>query len=211
LRFYGPRGGKELLAAIAYAYDSLEGLSFVFTGSEVGLLHDFLGLDDYSSPLYGRIYEEVEVKPFRRELSREFLRRGFDEVGMNVPEEEINTAVEELDGIPGWLVEFGFHYWKRGDFERALDMTMRKARALIREELLELEKRSGRYSLILRAVAMGLTSWSSIKDYVEAKAGPVTNARLSDLLRNLEKMGWITRKDGKYRIIDPVVEKVLRE
>ena len=211
MRFYGPRGGKELLAAIAYAYDSLEGLSFVFTGSEVGLLHDFLGLDDYSSPLYGRIYEEVEVKPFRRELSREFLRRGFDEVGMNVPEEEINTAVEELDGIPGWLVEFGFHYWKRGDFERALDMTMRKARALIREELLELEKRSGRYSLILRAVAMGLASWSSIKDYVEAKAGPVTNARLSDLLRNLEKMGWVTRKEGKYRIIDPVVEKVLRE
>ncbi len=49
LRFYGSRGGKELLAAVAYAYDSLENLGFVFTGSEVGLLHDFLGLDDYSS------------------------------------------------------------------------------------------------------------------------------------------------------------------
>jgi len=178
---------------------------------EVGLLHDFLGLDDYSSPLYGRIYEEVEVKPFSRELSREFLRRGFNEVDMSVSKEEIETAVEELDGIPGWLVEFGFHYWKRGDFERALDMTMRKARALIREELLELEKRSRRYSLILHAVAMGLTSWSMIKEYVEAKAGPVTNARLSELLRNLKKMGWITRENRKYRIIDPVVERVLRE
>ena len=211
LRFYGSRGGKELLAAIAYAYDSLENLGFVFTGSEVGLLHDFLGLDDYSSPLYGRIYEEVEVKPFNRELSKEFLRRGFDEVGMSVPEGEIETAVEELDGIPGWLVEFGFHYWKRGEFENALDMTMRKARALIREELLELERRSGRYSLILRAIAMGLSSWSIIKEYVEAKAGPITNARLSELLRNLEKMGWITKENGKYRLIDPVVEKVLRE
>ncbi len=186
-------------------------MGFVFTGSEVGLLHNFLGLDDYSSPLYGRIYEEVEVKPFTRELSQEFLRRGFEEVDMSVPEGEIETAVGELDGIPGWLVEFGFHYWKRGDFERALDMTMRKARALIREELKELEKRSGRYSLILRAIAIGLTSWSAIKDYVEVKAGPVTNARLSELLRNLEKMGWITRENGKYRIIDPVVENVLKE
>ncbi|WP_297500548.1 hypothetical protein [Thermococcus sp.] len=44
------------------------------------LLHDFLGLNDYSSPLYGRIYEEVEVKPFTRELSREFLRRGFEKL-----------------------------------------------------------------------------------------------------------------------------------
>ncbi len=124
---------------------------------------------------------------------------------MSVPKEEIETAVEELDGIPGWLVEFGFHY------ERALDMTMRKARALIREELLELEKRSGRYSLILHAMAMGLTSWGMIKEYVEAKAGPVTNARLSGLLRNLKKMGWITRENRKYRIIDPTVERVLRE
>ena len=211
LRFYGSRGGKELLAAIAYAYDSLENLSFVFTGSEVGLLHDFLGLDDYSSPLYGRIYEEVEVKPFSRELSMEFLRRGFEEVGMRVPEEKIKAAVEELDGIPGWLVEFGFHYWKGGDFERALDMTMRKARALIREELMELEKRSGRYSLILHGIAIGLNSWSTIKEYVEAKAGPLTNARFSELLKNLEKMGWIAKENGKYRIIDPVVERVLRE
>ncbi len=124
LRFYGSGGGKELLAAIAYAYDSIENLGFVFTGSEVGFLHDFLGLNEYSSPLY-----------------------------------------------------------------RTLDMTMRKARSLVREELLELGKRSGRYSLILHAVAMRLTSWSTIKEYVEAKAGPVTNARLSELLRTLKRGG----------------------
>ncbi len=124
LRFYGPRGGKELLAAIAYAYDSIENLGFVFTGSEVGFLHDFLGLNDYSSLLY-----------------------------------------------------------------RTFDMTMRKARSLVREELLELGKRSGRYSLILHAMAMRLTSWSTIKEYVEAKAGPVTNARLSELLRTLKRGG----------------------
>ncbi|NJE01119.1 ATP-binding protein [Thermococcus sp. JdF3] len=211
LRFYGSKGGKDLLAAIAYAYDSLPNLAFVFTGSEVGLLHDFLGITEYSSPLYGRVYEEVEVKPFSRELSEAFLRRGFEEVGLDVPGGEIRKAVDELDGIPGWLVEFGFNYWKKGNFEEALQSTIAKARAMIREELRELERRSPRYSLILRALAMGLSSWSMIRDYLEAKGGPITNARLSQLLKSLEKMGWIKKENGAYEIIDPVVERVLRE
>ncbi|QDA31204.1 ATP-binding protein [Thermococcus indicus] len=211
LRFYGSRGGKDLLAGIAHAYDSMPNLSFVFTGSEVGLLHDFLGLDDYSSPLYGRIYEEVEVRPFPRELSEEFLRVGFSEVGLNVPQDDIKRAVDELDGIPGWLVEFGFNYWKKGDPKKALETTIAKARNMIREELLELERRSPRYALILRAVSIGLHRWSKIKDYVEAKSGPITNARLGSLIRNLEKMGWIKKENGEYLIVDPVVEKVLRE
>ncbi|WP_457752434.1 AAA family ATPase [Thermococcus sp.] len=210
LRFYGPRGGKDLLAGVAYAYDSLPNLGFVFTGSEVGLLHDFIGIDDYSSPLFGRVYEEVEVKPFPRELSEAFLRAGFGEVGLKVSDEEIKRAVDELDGIPGWLVEFGFNYWKGGSFERAIERTIERARTMIREELLELEKRSSRYSLILRAVAMGLSRWSNIKDYVEAKGGPITNARLSALLKNLEKMGWIKKESGEYKIIDPLVERILR-
>ncbi|WP_456423830.1 AAA family ATPase [Thermococcus sp.] len=210
LRFYGPRGGKDLLAGIAYAYDSLPNIGFVFTGSEVGLLHDFVGIDNYSSPLFGRVYEEVEVKPFPRELSEAFLRAGFDEVGLKVPEEEIKRAVDELDGIPGWLVEFGFNYWKGGSFGKAMERTVERARAMIREELFELEKRSPRYSLILRAIAMGLSRWRDIRDYVEAKSGPVTNARLSTLLKNLEKMGWVRKENGEYRIIDPLVERILK-
>lgn len=114
----------------------------MFTGSEVGLLHDFVGIDDYSSPLYGRISEEIEIRPFPRELSEEFLRRGFAEVGVKVPEDEIRRAVDELDGIPGWLVEFGFNYWKKGSFEKAIETTMNRAKAMIKEELFELEKRS---------------------------------------------------------------------
>ncbi len=210
LRFYGPRGGKDLLAGIAYAYDSLPNLGFVFTGSEVGLLHDFIGIDDYSSPLFGRVYEEVEVRPFQRGLSEAFLRAGFEEVGLKVPDEEIKRAVDGLDGIPGWLVEFGFNYWKSGSFERAMERTVERARVMIREELLELEKRSPRYALILRAIAIGLTRWRDIKDYVEAKGGPITNARLSALLKNLEKMGWVRKENGEYRIIDPLVEKILK-
>ncbi len=71
------------------------------------------------------------------------MRRGFAEVGVKVPEDEIRRAVDELDGIPpGWLVEFGFNYWKKGSFEKAIETTMNRAKAMIKEELFELEKRS---------------------------------------------------------------------
>ncbi|WP_366078420.1 hypothetical protein [Thermococcus sp.] len=35
LRFYGSRRGKEFLTLFAYAYDSLENLRFILTGSEI--------------------------------------------------------------------------------------------------------------------------------------------------------------------------------
>ena len=49
------QGEKELLALFAHAYDSLPNQRIILTGSEVGLLHDFLGINDYESPLYGRV------------------------------------------------------------------------------------------------------------------------------------------------------------
>ena len=45
--------GSEFAGLIAHLYDYSE-LRMVMTGSEVGLLHDYLGVDDPSAPLYGR-------------------------------------------------------------------------------------------------------------------------------------------------------------
>ncbi|WP_335343153.1 AAA family ATPase [Pyrococcus kukulkanii] len=209
LRFYGARGGKEFLALVAYAYDNLENLSFILSGSEVGLLHDFLGTGDYNSPLYGRAYEEITVEPFSRDLSKEFLRRGFKEAGVKISEEEIEKAVNFLDGIPGWLVEFGYSYIHTKSFEEAMEKVLKKAEAMILGEVKELEKKSPRYSLILKAISLGLDRWKLIKEYIEVRAGEVPNSRLANLLKNLEKMGWIRKEKGRYRIIDPVVREVI--
>lgn len=212
LRYYGGRGGKDLLTLIAYAYDNLRNVKFVLSGSEVGLLHDFVGIDDYSSPLYGRACSEITIAPFTREQSVEFLKRGFEEAGVEVDTRTVERAVKVLDGIPGWLVEFGYSYVNGKSFEEALESVWSKAKKFLEGELRELEKRSRRYTLILRAIATGLNRWSDIKDYVSVKSGPVPNARLAELTRNLEKMGWIIKKtNGKYEITDPVVERVLRE
>ncbi|WP_297523382.1 ATP-binding protein, partial [Thermococcus sp.] len=67
---------------IAYAVDNLPGITFVLTGSEVGVLHDFLGREDPKKPLFGRYAREIVLQRFRREESVDFLRRGFEEVGI---------------------------------------------------------------------------------------------------------------------------------
>jgi len=209
-RYYGSRGGKDFLAMVSYAYDNLENVRFIFSGSEVGLLRDFLGIVDYDSPLYGRIYEEIMIEPFTRELSKNFLRRGFEEFGIDFEEEVIEKAVELLNGIPGWLVEFGYNYVETRDFNRAMENVVVKAERFLEGELRELSKRSRRYILILKAIAMGLNRWELVKGYVESRSGKIPNTRLANLLRNLEKMGWIRKTMKEYRVVDPVIVRVLK-
>ncbi|CAB49902.1 AAA family ATPase [Pyrococcus abyssi] len=215
LKFYGKSGRKEFLAMVAYAYDNLPNVSFVFTGSEVGLLHDFVGVSDYDSPIYGRVYREVTIEPFSRETSISFLRAGFEEAGVEVKEEEIKEAVDVLGGIPGWLVEFGYHYVKLGSFEEAMRMVLKRAEELVKGELEELKKRSPRYVLVLKAISLGFNRWKSIKEFVEARSGRIPNSRLASILENLQNMSWIRPvfedNEKRYKILDPVVERIIKE
>jgi AAA+ ATPase superfamily predicted ATPase len=47
------------------------------------LLRDFLGYEKPSSPLYGKGIYEVIVERFSRDESLEFLRKGFQEEGID--------------------------------------------------------------------------------------------------------------------------------
>ncbi|MDI3475753.1 MAG: uncharacterized protein PWQ79_485 [Thermococcaceae archaeon] len=210
LRFYGSRGGKELLALFAYAYDNLPNLRLVLTGSEIGLLHDFLDITNYESPLYGRPAGEIIVEPFNRETSFEFLKSGFEEAGINVDEKEIESAVELLDGVPGWLVTFGVEYLREKDFEKAIQRTFEIARGLLMGELKELRGRSPRYIEILKAIALGYNRWSLIRDYLRVRGDRIPDPRLYALIENLKKMSWISEENETYRITDPVVATVLK-
>lgn len=105
-RLRGPLS-TEARDAIAHAYDYDRNVSFVLTGSEAGLLYDFIGLEDESSPLYGRYFRDVRLERFSRGQSVEFLRRGFNELGVEVSDDVIEGIAEYFDGIPGWLTFAG--------------------------------------------------------------------------------------------------------
>jgi len=206
---YGRRGGRDLLVLFSYIYDNLENVTLIMSGSEIGLLHDFLRIDDYESPLYGRAIFELDVKPFDKNLSKEFLKKGFEEVGVKA-RFDMDLAVETFDGIVGYLVLFGLSYVKNENFEKAVEETFSTVEKLVLKELKELKKRTENYLYILEAIAKGFVRWGAVKSYLKAKDIELSESRMYRLLKNLEKMSWIEISEETYKIADPVIEKLLR-
>lgn len=194
----GPRS-QEFLDALAHAYDYDRNVTFILTGSEAGLLYGFLGIDKLGSPLYGRYCFNLKLERFDKDTSREFLKAGFKELGIDVKMEELEKAVEEFDGIPGWLTFFGNEY-VRGNRdmarikELAIGIALGELQNIVRE-------RGKRYALVLKGIAEGVTTWSSLKRYVEEKEGSVVSSSiLYNILKNLEDMSIIYN----YQFLDPI-------
>ncbi len=211
-RHYGSRGGNDLLALFSYVYDNFERIRIVLTGSEVGLLHDFLAVDDYNSPLYGRVLKEIRLQPFSKELSTLFLKKGFEEIGIE-PDFNFEKVVEVLGGLPGYLIQFGIKYSETHNFDLAMQETLKTISGMIKGELEELDRKSRRYIKVLKYIASGADTWSKIKRMFIVNNDVISDSRLYDLLNNLEKMCWTSKEKGEktlYKITDPVVKKVLR-
>ncbi|MGC8933497.1 MAG: AAA family ATPase [Candidatus Methanodesulfokora sp.] len=204
LRFLRGYGRIDFRKILAQSYDNLRGLKFILTGSEVGLLYKFLELENYESPLYGRIVEELMVERFSAEKSIEFLEAGFSEVGMKVQRSFIEEAVDRLDGIPGWLAFYGYEVLRSGR-QDILNFVVEKATSLARAELGKLVKSSRYYGHILKAVALGYGSWSTIKSFVELRAGrKVDNKALTRWLKRLVDLSILTKRNDEYEFLDPI-------
>ena len=189
---------------IAYSYDNLRSLKFVVSGSEVGLLYKFFDFESYESPLYGRAWDEVVLERFTREKSIDFLEAGFAEAGLRVPRERLESAVDALNGIPGWLALYGYEAVKRRRAD-VLDEVLERAVGTALSELKNLVATSHVYRYVLKAVAMGHASWSNVRRALEAWLGAqVHSETLSRCLSRLVDMSVLVKKDGEYRFSDPM-------
>jgi len=196
----GPRGAL-FLEALAHAYDYDDNLTFILTGSEVGLLVEYIGVDDPRSPLYGRFVRVLPLERFSRDQSLEFMEMGLREAGLSLPPEALEAAVDFFDGIPGWLTLAGnYIVLRRGVVE--LDELKRAAVEVARGELLGVVRQRGeRYARVLRLIAEGCNTWSKLKRGLEEVEGvTVSTSALSNILRTLEKLSIV--KD--YEFLDPV-------
>jgi AAA+ ATPase superfamily predicted ATPase len=203
----GGKGKIDFLNILAYAYDNLPNLRFLLTGSEVGLLLDTLKLDDASSPLYGRYVKIIRLERFDEKRSIEFLRKGFEEFNMQFSEEVFHKIYEKVDGIVGWLTYFGYSIAESRSFNiEVLNEVTEKALKLIHEELDKIFKRSKYYMYVLKAISLGMNTWSGIKRAVEAWLGrPFQNAQISRLLKTLLELNIVEKKNEKYFISDPLI------
>ncbi len=199
---------------LAWSLDNLENVTFVVTGSEIGVLRDFLRLDDPNSPLFGRSRLEIALPRFSRDKSIDFLKRGFLEIGLSVPREEIEDAVDKLDGIVGWLTYYGHYRASYGvSHDDALARVEGDAVELLTSELEKIVKYSPRrYVAILWAISLGLRSWSTIKRFTEGVAGPVPDKNFDRLLQNLVRYGFVEKTPNlEYRAVDPLLPKAVEK
>jgi len=203
----GPRG-RIFLEALAHAYDYNRNITFILTGSEVGLLYDYLGVDNPSSPMYGRYLVQLSLRRFTREESLEFLEKGFREAGFNPPKSYLEEIVEAVDGIPGWLTLAGNYIAAR---RKLIDVeeVKRQAVNMAARELEELGKTHGpRILRVLKLLAEGYNSWTRLKKKLEEIEGrTVSKSSLSRILHTLEKLSIIEN----YSFLDPIYREAAKQ
>jgi AAA+ ATPase superfamily predicted ATPase len=188
---------------LAWAVDNLDNLVFVLTGSQVGVLQDFLGIENPSSPLYGRYAKTIKLGRLSREQAMDFLKKGFKETRVKQP--DIEEVVDALDGLIGWLTLYG-HTCVSED-KANVDLFLKTAAKLAVEESKKILEWSDRYQVVLKAIASGAIRWSEIYDRISMKLGPISKSNLTYLLDNLVRYGYLERsEDGSFAIPDPVVK-----
>lgn len=202
------RGDKWLLRFLAHVIDSYHNIIVVVTGSEVGVLFDFLGFDDTRSPLYGRHFVQIQMGRFSMDMSEAFLDEGFKQIKLKAAPEVINYAAQRLAGVAGWLTLFGARCRDKNACSRELvDEVASEAGKLSREEVAKVAALSRRYSVILNFLAkVHGAKWSQIKSMIEIReTRSVTNYAVSSLLKNLVNMGVLSETEGKYTIADSLL------
>lgn len=205
--------GANLLYPLAYSFDNLRKVKIIMSGSKMRLLYRYLKIDDPKSPLFGRAVNEIELKPFNKEMSTEFLKRGFEE--LNIEFKDHQRVYEELGGIPGWLTYFGYHFYQTRNFDEALKKTIEKAKELINEEFNNfLTKRpiaKERYIIIMKKIASECSKWSEIKMTLEAHEGrEISDSEIYNYLNSLIEASWIIKEGNTYCPAEKLIAKTFK-
>jgi AAA+ ATPase superfamily predicted ATPase len=113
----------------------------------------------------------------------------------------------------GWLTYFGYSIAKLRSLNiEVLNEANEKALTFVQEELDKIFKRSKYYMYVLKAISLGMNTWSNIKRAVEAWLGrPFQNAQISRLLKTLIELSIVEKRNGNYFISDPLIAEYFKK
>ncbi len=210
LRFI--KGFDKLLA---YVYDNLQGIGVVITGSEVGVLDRFLGVERPKSPLFGRGFVEVKTTRFDTGRALDFLMRGFEEVNVRVKAETLERVVSTAGGIVGWLTLCGWLVWKGKSPERALEEMVKKGSSMLADEIEKFlkprELTRSRYLALLEGISIRPMSWSEAKRYTALKVGEFDDRSFTNVVHALQEYGFIEKIGEGYKLTDPLIARAIKK
>ncbi len=197
---------QDLADVLSYFYDRLPNVSFIISGSEVGLLEQVIGENDADHPLFGRHITKILMKRLDSTNAKTYLKAGFEQLGQSIGEEEADEVVGVLDGLIGWLTLYGY---EKGIVKNpdALEKTKKLATEMVASELahfLEKVKNRKLYVSILRN-ANGL-GWSELHTHVNKDLKHYVNP--NSFTKALDKLllhSFLVKKDGKYLRADPIL------
>ena len=197
---------KKLDDLIAHIYDSFSNVSFILSGSEVGILDELLG-EKTNSPLYGRATTTIELNRMEKSDSLKFLEEGFKETKIKSPD-KFEKVVGSLEGIIGWLTLYGY-YASILKLKTPLKEVREVAKKIVKNEIMHFlrKRRSTRYLTVLKYVN-GL-SWEEIRVIVGKKEKKIINPKqITKYLNELIKYGFLEKKGEKYWVADPIILEI---
>jgi hypothetical protein len=198
---------------IAWSVDNLSNITFILTGSEAGMLKEFLRYENVEAPLYGRFRNEIYLNRFAKDEAIAFLKQGFREANSTIRKDELEDVIKNLDGIGGWLTYYGYYRTKdKMTHEDAIECVFKEGSRLALKEIEVVISRSRkRYIYILKAIVDGLNTWGVIKEYVTSNVGGISDTVLNSLLQTLVKLGIVDKlQDDKYVVLDPIATAAIK-
>ncbi|WP_243680241.1 ATP-binding protein [Vulcanisaeta souniana] len=197
----------KLPSLLSVAYNESR-VRFIFSGSLVGTTRLIMKSPPES---LGRPLIRFELRPFTREQSIEFLRISSRNCGINISDIEIENAVNEFDGIVGWLTYYGSLRSSGKSHPEAMEALRSIAREVIKDELSKL----GRYELVTyRALAtLSRARWIEIKRLAESLIGhSIDDKTFTTGLKALVNMYMVREVErGIYEVIDGYMARLVRE
>jgi AAA+ ATPase superfamily predicted ATPase len=200
----------DLADVLSYFYDRFPRISFILSGSEIGLVEEILGEDDSEHPLYGREITRVVMNRMDENKSMDYLKRGFEQIKTKLDTEEIDEAVAELDGLIGWLTLYGYEKGVKKS-KAALKKTAGHAAQIAATELVHFLKRTRNRKLYLNLLRnTDGSGWDELRTRTGKDLGKKLNPNLFNFaLEKLVNHSFIESRSGKYYLSDPLLQRAL--
>ena len=202
----------DVQALLAYLYDNCTNIVLLITGSEIGLLYEFLELDNPEGFSFARSYKKVKLLPLNKFQSEDFLKQGLKEKGVPLDENALDVvsyASAQLGGVIGWLIIFANLCTDHKKIDRKFVIETQKiGSALTRLEFEKFLKTKSepdaeKYLEFMRHVANPSTT---------KKMDFESNPTMKSVINDLHKEHYLEQTFGdRWHITDPVLDFSFRE
>ena len=179
---------------------------YVYSGSSVGMMEGIFG--NKKNPLAANA-DILNVVPFNEQTSKTFLIDGFSSYSRKINEDALQIFWERTNGFPAYLNWAGLRSLDiagktiiKSDAERIAEEMVSPISPIYQLVEKQLSKLGRISRFVLRSMANGNTTPSTIR-----ATTPVKNIYV--YLNRLRKYGLVSKKDGEFQIIDPVIKSIV--